>query len=235
MKKTTIILFSGVSAMNLFSQTNKGQFLIGTGIGSAGSTTSESSTSYSNTPTIYNSKGNSTSWNLNPTIGWFAIKNLAVGSYISIGGYKSTSTSSNTSSSTTTESEYKSPSWYIGPFARYYFGGAGKGQPFVHASYQMGVAGSNSISRTSTGASSETKAKPKSNNSTSFGAGYEQFLSSMVGVFFMVNYNISNSKTTYEYRPSSGTGYDYTSSYKSTNIGFSIGLQIHLNSFTPKK
>lgn len=233
MKKIILSALAACSSFMAFSQTSAGQFLVGASLGSGSFTNSKSTTTYSNTPTIYTSDGNSTNFSINPTIGWFPINNFAIGSYLSFSSYKSSSTSSNTSSTTTSKNEYNSPSYYIGPFARFYFGGGNQGKAFAFGSYQWGSSGGTSKSSTSSGSSSETKTIPKANTYTTVGIGYEQFLSNMVGLFFQVSYNMSHSKTLYEYRPSTGTGYDYTSEYNSNYVSLSIGFQVHLN--PPKK
>lgn len=95
-------------------QTKKGDKLYGVCIGSISYTSSDSKTTYSNTPTVYNSEGIS----LNPNIAWFVQDNLAIGGGVSISFYSSKSESSNTASTTTTESKSTQPSFYIGPLAR---------------------------------------------------------------------------------------------------------------------
>lgn len=210
------------------AQVKKGDLFVGTSLGSASGTSSTSKTSYSNTPTEYKSTGNSFSISVNPYIGWFVKDNLALGSSVSLSYYRSKSESSNTSSTTTSTSTYTQPSYYIGPFARYYMAGSGKGRTFVQVNAQYGLSSGNSKSETSTGASSKTTTKPQGDWNAGVALGYEVFLSSWVGAYGSFGVNYGSSKTKYEYRPSTGTGYDYTSEYTRTYYPLNVGFQLYL-------
>jgi hypothetical protein len=228
MKKISICVFALITALSVQAQTKKGDKLVGVGFGSISYTNSDSKTSYSNTPTVYNSDGNSFSISVNPNVAWFVQDNLAIGGGVSISFYSSKSNSSNTSSSTTSESKSTQPSFYIGPLARYYFGGSSKGQPFAQLNFQYGIYGGKSESKTSSGSSSETTTHPKGDWNTGLTFGYEHFVTPNVGLFASVGFNYGKSKTEYEYRPSTGTGYDYTSEYSRFYIPVSVGLQVHI-------
>jgi hypothetical protein len=228
MKKIIFSLILTVVLIPVFSQNEKGSMLVGVGFGSLSFTSSDSKTSYSNTPTVYNSDGSSFSISLNPSVAWFIQKNLAVGGSVSVSMYTSNSKSSNTGSTTTSESKYSQPSIYIGPYARYYFGGSNKGMPFAQVNLQYGVYGGNSKSSTSTGSSSETKYKPKGDWNAGVSFGYEHFINKNIGINGSIGFNYGSSKTTYEYRPSTGTGYDYTSEYSRFYIPVNVGIQVHL-------
>jgi len=217
-----------ICMLSAFSQTNKGDKLVGVGFGSISYTNSKSNTTYSNTPTEYNSDGSSFSISVNPNVAWFVQDRLAIGGGVSIGMYTSNSKSSNTSSSSTTESDYTQPTFYIGPLARYYFGGSAKGMPFAQFNFQYGISGGKSKSVSSGGSSSETKYKPKGDWNGGFTFGYEHFITPSVGFYGSLGFNYGQSKTTYEYRPSTGTGYDYTSTYKRFYIPVNVGLQVHI-------
>ena len=232
MKKLALIIVLCVSgAFALQAQVQKGSKLIDVGIGGITIGGSKSTTSYSNTPTIYNSEGNSYSVSLYPEVAWFLADNLAVGASFSLSYYHSESTSTNSSSTTTTESKYTSPGLYLGPMARYYFGSSEKGRPFAGVNGQFGMYFGNSKSLSSSGSSSETKYKPKGDWSVSANGGYEVFLSPNVGLYGSIGVTYGGSKTEYEYSPSTGSGYTYTSEYKSWSFPIYVGLQIHL---TPK-
>lgn len=239
MKKITLLLTACFGLMTIFAQVNpgvaKGAKLVGVGIGSISFTDSKSKTTYSNTPTIYESDGTSFSISLNPNVAWFVQDNLAVGGGVSIAMYTSKSTSSNTSSTTTTESKYSQPSVYIGPMARYYFGGSPKGMPFAQLNAQYGLSPGTSKSETSTGASSETTYKPKGDWNATLYLGYEHFVTSSVGLYGSIGVSYGKSKTLYEYRPSTGTGYDYTSEYSRFYIPVNVGLQVHILGGKTKK
>lgn len=228
MKKISICVFALITALSVQAQTKKGDKLVGVGFGSISYTNSDSKTTYSNTPTVYNSDGNSFSISVNPNVAWFVQDNLAIGGGVSISFYSSKSNSSNTSSSTTSESKSTQPSFYIGPLARYYFGGSSKGQPFAQLNFQYGIYGGKSESKTSSGASSETTTHPKGDWNTGLTFGYEHFVTPNIGLFASVGFNYGKSKTEYEYRPSTGTGYDYTSEYSRFYIPVNVGLQVHI-------
>ncbi len=228
MKKITLSFVCCLALIAATAQTEKGNTLVGVSLGSFSYTNSDSKTTYSNTPTVYNSDGSSFSISINPNIAWFIKDNLAVGGSVSVSFYTSKSNSSNTSSSTTSDSKSTQPSIYIGPLARYYFGGSPKGMPFVQANVQYGIAGGKSESKTSSGASSETKTKPKGDWNAGLALGYEHFVNTTVGFYASIGFNYGKSKTEYEYRPSSSTGYDYTSEYSRFYIPVNVGLQLHL-------
>ncbi len=209
--------------------------MVGVGLGSISYTNSKSQTTYSNTPTVYNSDGSAFSISVNPNVAWFVQDNLAVGGGVSVSFYTSKSESSNTSSSTTSESKATQPAFYIGPLARYYFGGSPKGYPFAQANLQFGFAGGKSESKTSSGASSETKTKPKSDWNFGIAFGYEHFVVPNVGIYGSIGFNYGKSVTEYIYRPSSGNGYDYKSDYSRFYIPVNVGLQVHILSGDVKK
>ena len=235
MKKIVFLAAGLFSLLPAFSQTNKGDKLFGVGIGSISYSNSDSKTSYSNTATVYNSDGNSFSISFNPNVAWFVQDNLAIGGGVSISFYSSKSKSSNTSSTTTSESKSTQPSFYIGPLARYYFGGSSKGKPFAQVNFQYGIYGGKSKSETSTGSSSETTTKPKGDWNAGGTFGYEHFITQSVGFYASIGFNYGKSKTQYEYRPSTGTGYDYTSEYSRFYIPVNVGLQVHILGKAHKK
>jgi hypothetical protein len=151
-----------------------------------------------------------------------------------VGFYNSKSNSSNTSSTSTSESKSSQPSVYIGPFARLYFGGSSKGMPFAQIGLQYGFYGGKSKSTTSGGSSSETTTKPNYDYQGGLTFGYEQFISKYLGIYGSFGLNYGKSKTTYEYRPSTGNGYDYTSEYGRFYIPISLGVQVHMPSKNKK-
>jgi hypothetical protein len=114
--------------------------------------------------------------------------------------------------------------------ARYYFSGSKKGMPFVEGNLFWGFYGGKSTYNSTSG-SSETKTKPKHDYSVGAKFGYEHFISQYLGLYVNLGVSYSSTKTEYEYKPASGTGYSYTSEYKQWYIPISVGLQAHL----PKK
>lgn len=227
MKKALLALVC-LASVSAFAQVKKGDKLVGVSFGSISYTSSDSKTSYSNTPTVYNSDGNSFSISVNPNVAWFVQDNLAIGGGVSVSFYSSKSNSSNTSSTTTSESKYTQPSFYIGPMARYYFGGSPKGMPFAQVNFQYGVYGGKSESKSSGGSSSETTTKPKGDWNAGAAFGYEHFVTPNVGIFGTIGFNYGKSKTEYEYKPSTGNGYNYTSEYSRFYIPVNVGIQVHI-------
>lgn len=234
MKKSIVFSLLLILVSKSNAQTLKGDWLLGTSVGNISYTDSKSSTSYSNTPTVYDSKGTSSSISINPNIGYFIRKNHAVGASFSISQYFSKSKSTNTSSTTTSDSKYNQPSLYFGPFWRSYFGNSEKTLPFVQVGFQLGHSGGTSKSSTSSGSSSETTTSPVTDWNLGGMFGFEHFLSKNIGAFMSIGANYGENKTKYFYRPSTGTGYDYTSSYNRMYINFNVGLQIHILSKSNK-
>ncbi len=202
--------------------------MVGVGIGSISYINSDSKTTYSNIPTIYEAEGSSFEIRVNPNVAWFVQDNLAVGGGIGIRFYSSKNKNSNTSSTTTSENKYTEPQFYIGPMARYYFGGSPKGMPFAQVNFNFGLIGGKSKNSTSAGSSSETTAKPKGDWDAGLSFGYEHFITPNVGFYGSIGFNYGKSKTLYEYRPSSGGGYDYTDEYSRFYIPVNVGLQVHI-------
>jgi hypothetical protein len=228
MKQLTLVALLLCAMLTASSQIKKGDKLVGVSFGSISYTNSDSKTTYSNTPTVYNSDGSSFSISINPNVAWFVQDNLAIGAGVSVSFYTAKSESSNTSSTTTSDNKSTQPQFYIGPLARYYFGGSPKGSPFVQANFQIGFSGGKSESKTSTGASSETTTKPKGDWNAGVAFGYEHFATPNIGIFGSIGFNYGKSKTDYEYRPSTGNGYDYTSEYSRFYIPVNVGIQVHI-------
>jgi hypothetical protein len=228
MKRKLLLIVFCISSVLAFSQVQKGSKLVGLSFGSASVTSSNSKTLYSNTTTVYDSKGTSLSFSINPSVAWFIQDGLAVGGSVSAGYYHSNSKSSNSSSTTTSDNTSNQPSLYIGPYARYYFGGSDKSMPFVQANFQIGIYGGKSISKSSSGSSSETATKPKGDWNAGLTIGYEQFINEYIGIYGSVGVNYGKSITDYDYKPSTGTGYTYTSEYSRIYFPVNVGLQIHI-------
>jgi hypothetical protein len=233
MKKAFLFLTAAVViSAGAFSQGKgpwkKGDRMIGVGFGGISYTNSESKTSYSNTPTTYKSTGNSFSLGIYPTVAWFVKDGLAVGGGVSVNFYSSKSKSSNSGSANTSENTSTQPSFYLSPYARYYFGGSDKGMPFVQLNAQYGIYGGKSKNTSSGGSSSETTTKPKGDWNAGLSFGYEHMVTPNVGIYGTLGFNYGKSKTDYEYKPSTGTGYNYTSEYNRFYVPVSVGLQVHL-------
>jgi hypothetical protein len=89
------------------------------------------------------------------------------------------------------------------------------------------------VQPTSSGASSETTTKPKGDWNAGLAFGYEHFVTPTIGFYGSIGFNYGKSKTEYDYKPSTGTGYMYTSEYSRFYIPVNVGLQVHI--LSPKK
>lgn len=226
--KFFFLIVSCAMSLCSFAQLSKGDKIVGVSFGSISYTNSDAKTTYSNTPTVYKSEGSSFSISINPNVAYFIKDNLAIGGGVSLSFYTSKSESSNNSSTTTSENKSTQPSFYIGPLARYYFGSSPKGSPYAQVNLQFGISGGRSESETSTGARSETTTNPKGDWNAGAAFGYEHFVTPNVGIFGSIGFNYGKSKTEYEYRPSTGSGYDYTSEYSRFYIPVNVGIQVHI-------
>lgn len=229
MKKVTLIL-ALFAAFLSNAQISKGSMVVGTGILYTNISGSDNTTTYSNVPTVYSSSSNSFGISLNPNVGYFISDGLAVGGQFYLSYYKQKSNSSNTSSTTTSTSDYSSTSLSVGPMVRYYFVKSGKWAPYVQGDFAYNLYPSKSTSTSSTGSSSTSDTKSKTNWDTGFRLGMEYFISDYVGLQFYAGYSYAKRVYETEYKPSSGTGYTYTSDSKSWTIPIGVGLQIHLPS-----
>jgi hypothetical protein len=100
--------------------------------------------------------------------------------------------------------------------------------PFVEADLQYGIYGGKSKSTSSNGSGSETITKPKGDYSAGLSFGYEHFITQNIGIIGSLGVSYNKEKNDYEYTPTSGSGYTYTSDYSRWNIPVSLGLQIHI-------
>jgi hypothetical protein len=116
----------------------------------------------------------------------------------------------------------------MGPTVRYYFGNSEKGRPFAEVAGSFGMYFGNSKSSSSSGNSSETITKPKGDWDAGIYGGYEVFLNSNIGLYGSIGVSYGKDKSDYEYTPDPGTGYTYTSNYRSVYVPVSFGLLIHL-------
>ncbi len=207
---------------------------MGVYLGSLGYNSNTGSTSYTNTPTVNNSKNSSLSFDVGPDVMWFIQNNLAVGGTFGINFYSSTSKNSNTNSSITSESKYNSPYISIGPKARYYFGGSKTGMPYAEVSLGVSISPSKSKNTNSSGTSYEYTSKGNPNFRAAFNLGYEHFVSKAIGLYGSIGYSYSQNKSTTDYKPSTGTGYSYTTDYKYSSVPVRIGLNIHLTAKAKK-
>jgi hypothetical protein len=230
MKKILIVMLGCLNLVTAFSQVEKGSKLVGVSLGSLSYTNSNNKTSYSNTTTVYDSDGNTFSVSLNPNVAWFVTDNLAVGGSVTLGFNTNNSTSSNTGSANSSHYTSNQPSIYIGPYARYYFSGGTKGRFFQQLNVQFGIYGGRSKSTGSSGSVSETRTIPKGDWNAGIAFGYEYFINQYIGIYSSVGINYGKTKTEFEYKPASGTGYTYNTEYSRFYLPLTLGLQIHIPS-----
>jgi hypothetical protein len=229
MKKILLLSFFSLSFIPAFSQLEKGTKLIGVGFGSFGFTNNKNNTSYTNTPTVNKSDGNSYSFSIFPNVAWFVMDDLAIGGVLSLSLNGGKTTNSNTSSTVKHYDEYSQPSFYIGPYVRYYFYGNSKGRIFSQLSAQYGVTGGKTkYTSNNSVPNSETAIKPMGDVSVGLSGGFEYFVNSTLGLYATVGAHYDYSKTEYQYKPSSGTGYKYSYEETKFRVPLNIGLQIHL-------
>ncbi|MDJ1486067.1 OmpW family outer membrane protein [Cytophagaceae bacterium YF14B1] len=185
MKKTFILISAIFSFLVLtteksFAQTDQGNFMVGSSIANLNFDDSNTSISFS------------------PTLGYFVIDNLAIGLTPTI--------SHSSTESLIPGQKYKTTTWGIGPFARYYIGD-GTVKPLVHAGYSY-------LSSKSKDDTSNGVIETKSNYSNvKLGAGVAYFINDHVSVDGIVNYNLLFSE-----------GNDSQGS-----VGISFGFQIFLD------
>jgi outer membrane protein W len=230
MKKFVVLALVLATACFAFSQTKKGDWLVGTYLGSTGLSFSSSESGSSTSSEISKSDYHSFSISVGPTIGYFVADNLAVGTYFSLGLSSSHYKNSYTDSSFTSESDYSSVYFSLGPFGRYYFGdNGGKGRPFVHVNVGINLYPKYSGTYTPiSGTGYNYKYKTYSSWNAGLQVGYEHFLNSHIGLQYYIGYSFSYSKYSYEYVYTSGSNYVYNYKYNSHGITLGVGLQIHL-------
>lgn len=231
MKKIGCLILLLISLTNVNGQTERGSLLVGGYLGGASYGSNESTTTYSNTTTIYKNTINSFSVNIGPTIAWFLADNMALGGNIGLGYYHSSSKTSNSVSSNSTTTDLNSTSLYLAPMFRAYFGSGKKSKPFAEIGISGALYPSNSKNKSSTGSSSETITKSKYNRSAFIKIGYEHFVNKYLGIYGSVGFEYNGNETTNDYKPSAGGGYNYTTTNKGWSTPVNMGFQIHL----PKK
>lgn len=235
MKKTLFILLAGCTlAVN--AQTFRGDWLIDCCFGGLKYSGSDSRTSFSNSPVVENNDRNSFSIRFNPGGGYFVRDNLAIGGGINFGYSNRKNETTNTTSTYTRTTESTMPSFYIGPMARYYFGGSDKCRPFTQFDFQLGMSGGKEKEETSFGAgiNGETTTTSKNSWKTGLSVGYEYLFTPNVGIYGSLGFNYEKGKTTYEYRPDNNPGFDETNEYSRFYIPVNVGLQVHILGDRPR-
>lgn len=231
MKNKMLTLVFCLCSLSAFSQVKKGTMLADVSLGGMSFNSDNGKTSYSNDPDVSMNKGTYLSIGVYPTIGYFIADGLAIGSSVNIYFSSSNDTYSYSGSSITYESKSTQPSFSIGPYARYYFGGNDNGKLFAQAKVGFGMSTSKSSSSTSGVSTSESKSNPNGGNwDAGLSIGYEHFFGEYLGLFGSLGVTYNKFKTEYEYTPSSGTGYSYTSETSRIYVPLNFGLLVHIPS-----
>jgi hypothetical protein len=226
MKRTLSFLLLAGCALAVNAQTLRGTWLVDCCFGGLKYSSSNSRTSYSNSDVIENNDRSKFGININPGAAWFVRDNLAIGGGIKLGYSSDNSDISNTGNTFTSSSSATMPSFYIGPMARYYFGGNDHGKLFTQFDFQYGI--SSEKDKDKNNFNSETTSSSKNNWKTGLSIGYEYFFNPNVGIYGSLGVNYSQGKTEYDYMPSIGTGYTETVNYSRLHIPVQVGLQVHL-------
>lgn len=232
MKKTAIglcllLVLTGFA----LPQNKKGNWFLGTSVGSAGFSFShsENGSSYDDDSSISDSKYYS--FSIYPTVGYYLQDNLVLGAYFTLGLYGGKSDYSYTDSPSTSVGKYKSLSVSVGPFVRYYLGQeGGKGRPYVHAYVQANVYpfySGESIPSSGTGYT--YKYAKYRIIYAGLQIGYEHYLNPTIGLQYYVGYTFNSYSYDTEYDYPTGIDPFYTYKYYSHAVNFGVGLQIHLS------
>jgi len=226
-----------IISMQLFSQNKKGNWMVGTYIGSTGASFGKSESSASGSPTINKSKGNSFNIGVGPSIGYYFSDNMVIGTSFGLSYYNSKSDNSNTTTTNTYESKYHYVYFSLGPYGRFYLGkNNGKGMPFVQLnagiSLYPGYKGEYNPS-TGTGYTYETEDYHPLYAGVQFG--YEHFLNTVLGLQYYIGYSYSHSdyNTVYHYPSSPDISYNNTNN--NHNINFGVGLVLHFECTKKKR
>jgi len=200
MKKSIPYIFClSMLSLSAFAQIPKGTSMIGGSI----------SLSHQDSKPSDGSQHKSTSFNVQPSYGFFVIDNLAVGV---IGGFDLDKSESEATYSSTT----KSRSISAGPFARYYVPFNSKLYAFGQGSYAWKW--SRSEAKYSNPAIPNTIVEKERTNSWALGAGLSYFLNPDIALEASVSYTHDRSKTD---EPS-----EYVTIHKVDGLSFGIGFQI---------
>ena len=137
---------------------------------------------------------------------WFIQDNLAIGGGVSVSFYTSKATAAIPAPPLPQKASTISHPFISDRLPAIILVAAG-GYAFAQLNIQYGISGGKSESKTSTGASSETTTKPKGDWNA--GLSLLRTFHHFQWAFGSIGFNYGKSKTMYEYRPSTGTGYDY--------------------------
>jgi len=235
MKRTILLLTAGLIVSQSYSQTQKGYWMLGTSFGSAGFSSTNSNSSYSNSATEYNSDGKSFGVSVNPSGLYFIKDNLAVGAAVGMSFSTSKGDYSNTGSANVSKTKSHYTNFSFGPQIRYYFGTPGsKGQPWVETSAGISTNPGKS-ENTNTMIASGYENDSRSNNwNAGANLGYSHFINSSIGLQYFIGYRHYHYSSNTDVKPNPGAAYSYETTSNTNNINFGVGLQIHIPSASVK-
>jgi hypothetical protein len=225
-----VMLMVLIAAATAGAQTKKGTWTFGADVGSGYIESTSSEYSNSSSSNISKSKGSSFGIGVYPMFGYFIADNIAIGASLSFSFSSGSSDSSETASTAT--STYKSSSTYVflGPFFRFYFGGAGsKGLPYLQVGAGVSLYPSYSGDASySSGSAYHFSYKKYTGVQAEVELGYEHFLNPSIGIKYYVGYSYNHYDYSYFYDYVTGTDYTYNSKSSYGSINFGVGLQIYL-------
>jgi hypothetical protein len=256
MKKS---VFLGISVMSLLGwritdgQISRGDWLIGTAIGTGTITSSSDASAYLGPSTSYagssqTTAGTAYSLSLNPQVGYFVAGNLALGGILSFSLTSShssltTSASSGIPLTITNSSAY---TFTAGPFLRYYFGDPVLSSTlfFIQGDARLGTGDG-----TSSGNGNQNKYRYTSSGQTSGGLywnaateiGLVHFISKSVGLIAYAGYTFSSEKgselntTDYSYKGGATGPADAVDDHKFSNTSGSVTLSVGFNIYLASK
>ncbi len=235
MKRTILLLATGLIVLQSYSQTQKGHWMLSASMASAGFSSNKSHTKYSDSPIEYNSAGKNLGVSVFPSALYFIKDNIALGGNFGASFSTSKTQNSNTTSPGVSKNKSHFTTFSFGPQIRCYFGESGsKGQPWVEANAGISTSpGKSDYSNTISMNSTENDSR--SNNwNAGVNLGYSHFINSVIGFQYYVGYRHSHSSGGSDVTPSPGTPYSFKTTTDNNNINFGLGFQVHIPSSVAK-
>ena len=239
MKKIKICVLALLTVFTMQAQNKKGNYLVGTSFFSSSFNFGESHGNAVGSSTISTSESNNFSIGVNTNAGKYLTDKIVVGPGISIGVYNGNSTNSSSANSNTSKSNSHYFYFGVGPFARFYLGKlSSKGMPYAQVggsiTFYPGYKGDASYSNSPT-----SDYDYNYSGYHPFGAyvqfGYEHYFNQIIALHYYIAYNYSRYEYTTKYHSATPPDTEYHNEGHSNNIGFGIGLQIHLECNKSKK
>lgn len=204
------------------------KFVIGTDFanGNFGSTDYVSTSDVSTD--AYTSTSRSGYGAISPSLGMFLSDTLVVGSSVSF-SFNHYKTDSSTNDVLVSTSKSHSVSLSVGPFLRKYFGNPqGRGMPFVHVEGGFGFSTYSGTYTPVTGTGYDYSEPNDSSRYFEVLAGYEMFISELLGLQYYGGYEYSWYGYDYRYKYPAGPDSTYRYTGKTNEIVFGVGLRVYL-------